>query len=76
MWNTVLFLGPSTVFSTTRFYGVLHLIMTETGYLGTGSSEACGRSRKRSILGSILVNSEVNPEVNLRSILDPFLDPS
>ena len=43
-----------TVFSTGLVLDVLHLIMTETGVLGTGSSEACGRSILRLILRSIL----------------------
>ena len=42
--------GHLTVFSTTPFSDVLQEIMTETGFPGRTSSEACGRS----ILGSIL----------------------
>ena len=53
--------GLARVFSTDWFYGLLHLIMTETGFWDWTSNEACGRFLE--------VISEGHSEVILRLIL-------
>ena len=50
------------VFSTTSVFNVLQEIMTETVFWGRQGNEACGRSKKRSIMGPKL--SKTGPKIN------------
>ena len=74
--------GSRTVFSTHVFLSVLQEIMTETGHLGTHTSEVIWEVNSevnsshilRSILRSILVISEVNSGPILGPILGNLIN--